>query len=471
MHWRLVTCLTLAIVSTAAAATQNPAHLAEFPAIARVKLEIRGTDEADTVRRQIAAFFQLRTILYDLALAQGRDRNEVTPDEKRMADAFYVEGATLQMNHKVTTTKYDVDPRFRDALFDLFFTPAFRANYFRLTKQMDDRVAARSAAEQAEFKQAQSGVAAGATTDPGTLEARRCIASGRSPLDCIGSVMSAGLGDLFGNVNPALKPAPVVPGLRVNGVFPGAAGLSLIFRADAVELKCAELEPASTPYSIARQGTGVVVTVATLPAPVAFTVQPNGSITGPPSAVIRGQVLSGMQQGTRTYSDGRTEPISRPVYSTRDVNCEIGTLSPTGPSPRKPLGDLANAPVFSKPAMDLAGSKPLIARPGLRLAGTFASASGLALEFHDESVILTCRQAFVAREYHLAVSGAVITITINHGGTPLALRLLPDGSISASGSVVVTGRDVAGVRDDGSVIYTSTNDTCAISTLNPRRPS
>ena len=67
----------------------NPPYLSEMPTVERVKREIQGADPMDTAARQAGAFAQLRQIIYDLALSQRRDRNEVTSDEKRLADAYY----------------------------------------------------------------------------------------------------------------------------------------------------------------------------------------------------------------------------------------------------------------------------------------------------------------------------------------------------------------------------------------------
>ena len=63
-----------------------------------------------------------------------------------------------------------------------------RAEYFRATGEMDARIRARQEAEQKAFKDAQAAAKARKPApnrvhnDPGTIEARRCIESGRTRL-------------------------------------------------------------------------------------------------------------------------------------------------------------------------------------------------------------------------------------------------------------------------------------------------
>ncbi len=107
----------------------NPPYLGEMPTVARVLREMQGKDAQDTAERQMGAFWQLRQILYDLALSQHRNRNNVTPDESRIADAYDVAYSETRLKAKVTRGGYDVDPEFRHELFQKFFSPAFQAEY------------------------------------------------------------------------------------------------------------------------------------------------------------------------------------------------------------------------------------------------------------------------------------------------------------------------------------------------------
>ena len=73
-----------------------------------------------------------------------------------------------------------------------------------------------------------------------------------------------------------------------------------------------------------------------------LTMRPDGRLAGPGPADITGMVQTGIQFGTRTWSDGRTEPISRPVYEKLTRRCNVGELALAGASP--PLGSLSTAP-------------------------------------------------------------------------------------------------------------------------------
>ena len=66
----------------------NPVYLGEMPAAERVEREINGTDALDATARRMGAFWQLREMIYTLAVSQGRNRTNATADEKRLADAY-----------------------------------------------------------------------------------------------------------------------------------------------------------------------------------------------------------------------------------------------------------------------------------------------------------------------------------------------------------------------------------------------
>ena len=53
------------------------------------------------------------------------------------------------------------------------------------------------------------------TTDPGTLAARRCAASGRTLSDCFAEVFGTELGKFI----PGLAPKRPIPGVRLAGLY------------------------------------------------------------------------------------------------------------------------------------------------------------------------------------------------------------------------------------------------------------
>src|SRR5262245_17768749 len=118
----VVAALQLLLTINASSQAPNPPYLREMPSEERVLREIKGTEPIDTAARQSGAFEQLRKIIYDLALAERRDRNHVLPDEKKIADYYeaaaarawqHVQAGIGQDRRRVfELTKYATNPDF-----------------------------------------------------------------------------------------------------------------------------------------------------------------------------------------------------------------------------------------------------------------------------------------------------------------------------------------------------------------------
>ena len=110
-----------------------------------MKAEIQGTDPIDTAARQQQAFWLLNQMIPDLA-GQRFDNDEMSGAEEELrskyGDAFqwyqYKERAPSpqdQPRWKKLLEFYEKDPGFLDELLKRFFTPEFRAGYYRTTKK------------------------------------------------------------------------------------------------------------------------------------------------------------------------------------------------------------------------------------------------------------------------------------------------------------------------------------------------
>jgi hypothetical protein len=449
-----------------AQAPLNPPHLADFPDVDRVLREIQGSDPTDAAKRQMGAFWQMRKVLYDLAT---RNPGEGTPDEERIANAYYVAYSELQKKFSLITSRYDVDPDFRDEVFDKFFSPGFRPYYLGKMGIIDARIQAREAANIQAQKDAIAAqeAAAAAEKDPGTEAARRCVASGRNPMECITAAIGGGFNELLGMAKPDLKQAPPTPGLRVNGVYPGPGDFSLVFRGEAVTVACGAIIPAPHAYTVEARGSQATVTVENVPKPFVLTFRPDGSLTGPGLTSNKGRVVAGSRSGTRYFSDGTSTPITETIYADAIVECNVGKMTATGPAP--PSGGvqlLSLLPGAEQAGLEAANSQQFKPTPGLRMAGVYAAPSGLSIEFHDDSAVLTCRQALIARAYDVDLKPGQASIRIAHQPAPLALNLAPNGTLSGAGSVRIDGRQVVGFSDaTNQVVYASSSDTCALGTL------
>jgi hypothetical protein len=265
-----------------------------------------------------------------------------------------------------------------------------------------------------------------------------------------------------------LKPAPIV-GVRVIGTYPGPGKFALSFSNESVSLSCADLEPQALEYTTTMTAAGLRIAFAGSVLPMSFTLRADGRLAGPAEADIAGQVITGYQQGTRTYSDGRTEPISRPVYEARTRRCAIGLLSVSSPTTR-----LASASALPAAALNLllGGTDEKLMAPvptGLRLSGEYGSQAGLDIDFRPEGAVVGCGDVVILRPYLVRIQGAQVMVDVQHGATPFTLVLGPDGKLAGSGTVKVDGRAITGTGPSGEFTYAPRSASCALGALAPSK--
>jgi tetratricopeptide (TPR) repeat protein len=145
------------VTATVSAQTFNPLYLREMPSAERVKAEIKGSDPIDTAARQAGAFWQLRRMIYDLALTQHRTDRQTTPDEQRIANGYYaayyevwqpVQKLLAQDRPQLFKLEgYATHPDILKEVLERFFSPAFRAGYYKAMGDMDARIKARQDAD------------------------------------------------------------------------------------------------------------------------------------------------------------------------------------------------------------------------------------------------------------------------------------------------------------------------------------
>lgn len=131
--WRVVLLVagTLALTgeSRPACGQAQPSHLAEMPAVERVKADVQGSDRLDTLARQKAAFEQLSRAV-EVAAAS---RFKLAPAEQRWRDAYRgaadatrkeaysgLSKSSLQQWNALTG-EYERDEKGRDALLRRYF--------------------------------------------------------------------------------------------------------------------------------------------------------------------------------------------------------------------------------------------------------------------------------------------------------------------------------------------------------------
>ena len=467
----------------------NPPYLAEFPSVDKVKQVMTDPDPRERALKQLGALWQLQEIIKQLS--GRREFRGLLPDEARLVQVYYeaeyytakaVDSAypgpygrwqTVSAN---TPYRYmRTDDRFGIegiATFRLLLNPTIQQAFYTSVGADQARIVARMRADSEAMRAAQ--IAASnppGRTDAETMQIRRCVESGRSQTQCMMEGLGKSFSGLVTSVFPVLnelKPAPI-RGIRMSGVYPGQGRLGFTFYNDAVTVGCGELVPESHEYAVTIAPGGLRITIANAPAPVVLTLRPDGRLAGSGPTDFAGQVQVGIEYGTRTWSDGRTEPISRPVYETRTLRCNVGALAASGPSPA--LGSMTTAPAtllnlaFGSPDPEAGKSPPI----GARMSGEYGSQLAIDLEFRPEGLVLGCREATVLRNYTVQPSGNVALIHVANGATPVELTLTSDGKISGSGTVKVDGRMVTG-SSGGELTYAPRSETCPLTALDPVGP-
>jgi hypothetical protein len=371
--------------------------------------------------------------------------------------------------------------------------------------------------DQEEYRKAHQPPPPGATTDPGTLAARRCAAAGRSLLECLGDGINRTLRALPPGMNPMGKTMPA--GLRMNGDFQGPNGITIAFSTGAVYdpgrsiVRCGKVNSAYVPYNIAFKDGQIFITVPNQPRAISLKMHADGKLAGPGPVDVAGQVIVGYKNGGRTASGQQTPPqqwVSKqitasearyefnpgdvqkagdqyyvnvpasqstfldpkpaasggpsPIMEARTEHCSVDSLTPAGSTQQGPSGITGSFEVF-------AGStkKKLPVPAGLRMGGAFQGEGGVDLEFHPGLTVLACGEVELAKPYTVEYTGRQVLIKINNDAGPIVLAYQPDGTLAGTGQLRIGGRVMVGQDRNGQLLYAPKVVTCPLQVLTPAR--
>jgi hypothetical protein len=476
---------------TTNAQSLNPPYLSSMPSVDKVKKAMQVSDPKETALRQIGAFWQLQEIIK--ALSGHREFRGYLPDEKKLLDAYWTAEYSIAaaadsafpasykgFKHLSEYTPYRLmrtDPRFGVLDLDLFhavLTPAIQAQYDQVVGVERAKIAVRAHEDSIARAEGERRMTAPPGAQPGQpasqLEReqagiRRCVESGRSETQCLTEGIGKSFMNMIGGFLPPGLTPPAIVGVRVVGTYPGPGKFALSFSNESASLTCGDLVPQPLEYTTTMTAGGVRIAFDGNALPFPFTMRADGRLAGPAEADISGQVITGYQQGIRTYSDGRTEPISRPIYEPRTRHCAIGVLAVSSPTTQ-----LASASALPAATLDFVlggGDKKIWAASptGLRLSGEYGSQAGLDLEFRPEGVVVGCRQAVILRQYLVRLEGSKVMIDVQHGATPFTLMLGADGKLTGSGTVRVDGRAITGSSPNGDFTYAPRSASCELGVL------
>lgn len=482
-----VAAISLLVAAPLAAQATNPPYMAQFPTVEKVVKAMEMPDPRESALRKLGALWQLQQVIKQLS--GSREFRGLLPDEakvlgeyqvaeyyigKAIDSAFpgpYGNAGKVSLNTPYRYMRTDVRFGIEGvelakvlpvSVLEMFYQSAGNDRARRLAKAQADSIATARAEAMPE---------AGAPTKLQQEQAamRRCAESGRSETQC----MMEGLGKSF--MDMATSAVPIlgdllkknrVHGVRVAGVYPGANKLSFTFFTEYVTVACADLEKSDKEYTTAIVPEGVRITIASEPRPIVLTMRADGRLAGPGPTDITGQVVVGWEQWTRTWSDGRVEPYTKPVYKEFTRRCSIASLAASGPSPPEATASNAIGSVMGM----LGGSDEKAPKPtpaGLRMGGEYGTQAALDIEFRPEGAILGCGPVAVLKPYSVAFQGGRVVVSIANGATPLALAVGADGRLSGSGSVKVDGRQATGTSGNGGLTYVPRSATCPVGVIAP----
>jgi hypothetical protein len=477
---------TLGTVPLAAQAT-DPPYLSQFPSVAKVKQAMEMPDPRESALRKMGALWQLQEVIKQLS--GRREFRGFLPDEMKVLGQYQV--AEYYIGQAIDSAfpgpygnagKVSLNTPYRYMRTDVRFgiegvelVKVLPVSVLELFYQSagNDR-ARRIAVARADSVATARAEALPVTPGPTKLEQeqaaiRRCAESGRSQTQC----MMEGLGKSFMDMTTSAVPMlgelltknPIY-GIRMGGVYPGTNKLSFTFFAEHVTVGCADLEVSTKEYTTAIVPDGVRITISSEPRPIVLTMRSDGRLAGAGPTDITGQVVVGYEKWTRTWSDGRVEPYTVPIYKTFTRSCNIGSLAAAGPSPVEGLAANAIASVVSLTGgSDQNTPKPTPA--GLRMGGEYGTQTALDIEFRPEGAILGCGPVAGLKPYTVALQGGRVVVSIANGASPLALAVGTDGKLSGSGTVRVDGRQATGTTPNGSLTYVPRSATCPVGVIAP----
>jgi hypothetical protein len=511
---RGISVLLLVVASAFTAELQLPAraqsqpgsadYTAALPSIEKVKAQLKGTDPIDTVARQVAVFTYLQTYITRIVYARHYG-GPFTPNEEKLIRDYYQAANQLSQDFTKTHTpaevktfqqlegKYEVMNALEwiKQLQGQQAADTYKGAEVSLAqsyKQHEDRL-------QQQMKQDQGGgrssIAGDPVLDPTGMfaraeanrvndpELRRCLELDGSLDGCEGVGAIQGLAGMlmpFAGKQDTNSPPPVA-GVVFVGAYQGRSGLASInfgtnFSREPIAIvrDCGSLETTifdGHDYTVRKSGNTVQLVLVNEPNPIVVTLQPDGSISGPGSVLVKGRIITGYTTTTKTVMvDGApagpqgyncngpcNSSSTTPIYAPKIERCTLGSMAFT---PVKPISTPKSGIGFLDA---VSTSAPAIT--GFRMAGRYLGSSGLALEFENDAVTLDCGKAHARSPYTVENTPAGFVVHVQNAGGAFLLGVAPDNTLRGSGATTIYGKIVSSIRGDN-VSFTPHSESCSI---------
>ena len=481
-----------------------------LPSIEKVKAQLKGNDPIDTVARQVAVFTYLQTYMSRIVAARSYG-SPFTPSEQKLYNDYSVAAYQLTQDFTKTHTPAEVKTfQQLEGKYEIM-------NALDWIKQLEGQQAADSyrGAEhslaqsyqqheerlQQQIKQDQGGgrssIAGDPVLDPTGMFARaeanrvndpvlrRCLELGESLDSCEGSGVMEGMTSILVPWAEKRDPnaPPPVAGVVFVGAYQGKPGsASISFGNDLGSAPVALIKDCGSlvstivdgrDYTLRKSGSSVQLILANEPQPLILTLQPDGTLSGPGSVLVRGRIMTGSTTTTKTVMvDGApagpqgydcngpcSTSTSTPTYAQKIERCTLGSMAFTRPKPvETPKSGIGFLDAITK-------STPAVT--GFRMAGRFAGDSGLTLEFENDAVVLDCGKAHAKSPYTVETRPEGFAVHVQNGGGAFVLGVAPDNTLRGSGSTTVSGKLVTAIRGDN-VSFAPHAESCSVGTFSAR---
>jgi hypothetical protein len=278
----------------------------------------------------------------------------------------------------------------------------------------------------------------------------------------------------FAGKADANAPSPVAGVVLVGDYHSKAQLPSLSFGNGSATLQdCGSLVPGNHDYTLRKSGSTVQLVLANEPEPITVTLQPDGTLSGPGSVLVKGSVVTGYTTTTKTlmvdgaYAASQGYDCNGPCstsssaanYAPKIERCTIGSMAF---APSKPV----TAPKTGLRMLDvMSASTPVVT--GFRMTGRYVDASGLTLEFNNDSVTLDCGKAHTKSPYTVDNTPTGFVVHVQNGGGAFLLGVAPDNTLRGSGSTTVNAKLVSSIGGDN-VSFTPHSESCNVGTFAAR---
>jgi hypothetical protein len=484
-------CLLCSSILVLAQATSSD-YTNDLPSVERVKAEIKGSDQTDTLARQVAVFTYLQSYI-DRIKSNRSARGTFTPGEQKMWNAYRNAAYEISQEYAKTHTpaeaqaferlhgRYEMDGPFRQDWSKRLMGPQSASAYKdaeaglaaageRRYQQEMEQYRKDRAAQQAADRQIYG--TKSLSDDPTAVAARRCLELGGSSLGCVGKGLTAGIMDLagFGAETQESLMGPGRAGVVLKGFYKSPATVTTLnFDEGGVSIDgCGKLVADSHNYSIEKRSGLVRLTIENEPNPIVLTMRPDGGLVGPGSIEVKGRIIVGYFTSTHYENGVATGTTSTPDYRPAMGRCVIGSLvKPPNPTPVPSAAQSASDGSAIGVLTGVLGSfVPDAGEVGLRMTGKYGG-GGLLLDFSGNSLVLDCGQAHVRQPYTVENASNALLVHVQNSAGPFTLAVQPDNSLRGTGSTTVNGRLVTGMNGDN-VTFAPHSETCDVGTFRPK---